>query len=963
MTRLILAIALWPILVAAVLQVGYPLNLQLPPIALVDAPYQYQFPSTTFQTDSNNVEYSLVGGPSWLSLDSKSRTLSGTPHSADVGEVNFKIVAAGFAGAVVNMDSRLLVSKDSVVKGQGNVTQVLSNAGPVSGPYTLSLGPAKPINISFPSDSFGSNATPLSYYALLSDHTPLPAWISFDASSLHFAGTTPTISSAQTFQILLVACATPGYATSSLNFTIAISNHQLIFQPYSQPLKIRQGEDVQITDLKSRLYLDGSPIRETDIQSINATLPSWLKLDNQTSEILGTPPFGLMSQDVTVMAKDRYGDLTQFTIHLRFTSELFTEEIGQLNATIGESFEFVIPRDILVSHDEKLSVELSSLSRYLRFDPTTLTISGTIPKDFHPQTVQCILTASTSSSTLSGTQGFQIAVSKAIGDGNFGTSSGDANTSSTKDKTSNAKTAGIIVGSIIGSISVTLLLVTLVICLHRRKKKNSYMNTKLPRSPRKSDIGHPMFVPHGWPDTELDQDHDQDVEKGKDEHDSLMEHTSERTPEFPPKLDLYLPVNQRDSRSIDDSMSDADTKILDTFEDSSWGIQNDITPSQHPHDSMKIPTELAKRSSLKSDSFRKHKRRTTTVYHDQIHRSSGLPVNRRIRGMGHNRHTYSPSRSDTNMSHSSMRRAPSTSSYTTTRCTSTFSTAPTAFPQPPLAEQHTTRVTSPAEQRRSIRAVPASIRSSVVDRQTLDEKRSSYIRKRASAQSPFFSATGSRISSAFKTAPAFIAEVPSKSDTIVNPGGETVQGAGKGSLDSLTIPGPSTTPPSETGSKEFPGSLRRNRVARPHTSIALNRDRVEKSYARPRTTISPSTTGMGRRASARDSLRAYNLKFKLNNLTGSEIFKDAELSDSVYTDEEVEIDEAEKRATVRPGEFKLLPLNIDTRRRSKRDSAEKTKRTSKRDSNRALKRTNERKFRPFLNSGQPLELPLTIVLF
>jgi hypothetical protein len=68
------------------------------------------------------------------------------------------------------------------------------------------------------------------------------------------------------------------------------------------------------------------------------------------------------------------------------------------------------------------------------------------------------------------------------------------------------------------------------------------------------------------------------------------------------------------SQTLTDSTGDADTGILDssesmaldTFKCSNFGIQNDIAPSQHPHDSMKIPTELAKRASQKSDSFRKH---------------------------------------------------------------------------------------------------------------------------------------------------------------------------------------------------------------------------------------------------------------------------------------------------------------------------------------------------------------------
>jgi hypothetical protein len=85
----------------------------------------------------------------------------------------------------------LMVSNDIGPKVRGNITEVLTQAGQVSGPLTLSIGPSKSFNIIFPSDTFSSNGKPLSYIALLSDRTPLPAWISFDASSLHFAGTTP----------------------------------------------------------------------------------------------------------------------------------------------------------------------------------------------------------------------------------------------------------------------------------------------------------------------------------------------------------------------------------------------------------------------------------------------------------------------------------------------------------------------------------------------------------------------------------------------------------------------------------------------------------------------------------------------------------------------------------------------------------------------------------------------------
>ncbi|KAJ4365294.1 polarity establishment/cellular polarization [Neocucurbitaria cava] len=836
MTRRFICLAILTVSVAANPQVNYPLSLQYPPVALVGEPFSFQFADTTFSSDSGDLQYSLTGNPSWLSLDDQSRTLSGTPRASDVGFASFTITAAGQAGTVANMASKLYVSTDDAPTATGNISAALSTAGTLSGPTTVTLSPSTPFNISFGSDTFDSNGKKLSYFATLADHTPLPAWISFDASSIHFAGSTPPMSSPQSFEILLIACETPGFAASSVSFTIFVSKHSLTFNPFNQIINITKGAEVRITNLKKELFLDGSPITDTDLEYITAELPSWLTLNNSTFEIVGTSPSDAMSQDLTVTARDRSGDTAQQTIHLGVKSELFEHEIGSVTLKAGEDFKYKIPQDVLTKDDENVTVGFASLAKYLHFDPTTLTISGTIPKDFPPQDVECSMTATSSDGTLKDSQSFVIQVSGAAhGNGLTSSKNGGGDASNAQSDGTASDKAGVIAGSVIGALSGVAVLLGFALCLRRRKRNSkSYVSPKLPRSPRKSDISRPMFIPHGWPD--MDETADHDLEKGKDDDDSVME----RTPEKPPKLEVDLLSDHLDSHSVADSIGDADTRILDIFDESSWGIQNDTAPSQHPSDSMKIPTELAKRSSQMSDTFRKHKRRTTTVYQDQIHRSSGLPVNRRITGMGHGRHTYSPA-----------------------------------------------------------------------------------------------------------------ALSPTTRNTIVRPDDDVVEGKEKEIPQTLRIVQPSGTLP-ETPKKEFIGSLRTNRANRPITAIPANRDRVEKSYARPGTAISSgSRSSFGRRASTRQSLRAYDLKASLNDLTGSKIFEDAEMSDSVYSDEEMDIEEAEKRTTVKPGYYTLPPLNldrVDTKRNSKRNSKRDStaaKSKAKRDSKRELKRTNERDPTPY----------------
>jgi hypothetical protein len=875
MAILLTFFAFLPLVVAAAPQVNFLLNLQFPPIAHVGEAFTFEFAPTTFSSGSEGLQYSLSGNPSWLSLDDETRTLSGIPQASDVGTVEFTITAAGNAGAAAKMQSELLVSNDGAPTINKNISAILAAAGDLSGPETVTLKPSKLFDISFPLDTFDDAGKKLSYNAMLADHTPLPAWVKFDASSMRLSGTAPSPQSSQSYDILLIAIDTPSFAAASLGFTLAISNHTLLFAPFSQTINVTKGAEVRITDIRTKLYLDDSPVEDMDIQSVSAELPSWLAFNNETLEITGKAPPEVMSQNLTVTAKDQLGDIAEYTVHLLIQSETFASGIDELNVTIGKDFEYTVPRSILATADEIITFDFASLAAYLHFDPKTFTISGTVPDSFEPQHVRCSVTATSSDNTLKDTQSFDIEVLEAADT----IPSQGGNSVDPQQHARNAKRDGIIVGSVIGAICALGLLVALVLCLRRRKNGKSYVSPKLPRSPRKSDISRPIFIPYGWPD--IDMSADDDLEKGKDPHGAIFE----RTKDQPPKLDLDLAADRRDSHSVTDTIDDADTRILDTFDTSSWGIHNDIAPSQHPHDSMKIATELAKRNSSRSDTFRKHKRKTTTVYQDQIHRSSGLPVNRRITGMGHGRHTYSPTRSNTGFS--SVRRPLSTSSYTTTRCTSTFSTTPSAFPQSPAARKHTTFVTTPTEERRSIRVVRASRRSSLADRRTIDEKRSSYIRKRASAQSPFFSAGTRASSSSYKSPPAFIAEAqsspraalsPLSRNTIVRPDDNVVAGKEK----EIPLRSGIVRPPTdlmESPQQQFMGSLRKNRTNRPYTTITPTRDRVGKDYKRPGTAIASSMGGFTRRASTRQSLRAHDLKASLNDLTGKQQALEAMVAD------------------------------------------------------------------------------------
>ncbi|OAG07490.1 uncharacterized protein CC84DRAFT_657975 [Paraphaeosphaeria sporulosa] len=971
--QLVAILCLLATAVATSPEINFPLYLQLPPVARVGKAYNFQFAATTFQPNPDQLVYSIAGGPSWLHIHSENRTLWGTPEAKDAGTATFTIVAAGEAGSVANLDTRLPVKKDDGPKASGSILQALSKLGQLSGPRNITLLPSKSFDFVLDQDVFESDGKKLSYYATLADHTPLPSWISFDAKELRFTGTTPSTSSPQNFDILLVVSDTPGFADASTPFTLVINNHLLLFRPVAQTVNVTKGQDVDLKGLKSMLYLDDAPIRDDDIQSASADLPKWLSFDNHSFEISGTPPSGLMSQDISVTVQGKSGVSAEQIIHLAFTSELFIGEIGHLNITPGVYFDQQVPRSILSSDNETVSMDFGRLNKWLRFDADNLIVSGILPETTVAGTVEGSLIATSSDGKTKDTQTFQIEVvateannpNKSL---NSDTKDNKPATDTDADDGSSKKRTGIIVGAVLSSLFAAAILVLLFLSFCRRRKNNQpgYINPGAPRSPTKKDISRPIPIAGVG---EIERAEYDDLEKGK------LDGSPPRFLERPPQLHLLpLPLVRRGvyAHSRETSLNDRDDNLVTKLHES-FNFKAENEPIHHPADSMKIPTDILRRKSAGSpDLQRKGTHDASQDKHKKKRRSSGKRRSTR------QSHAQSASRG-TNAS--AAQRTMSSSSHTTA-----LSTVPSAFPQPSKARR-TTQFTTPHEKRQSIRPVVPSPYESperverLLDRRTIDEKRHSYIRKRASAQqSPLFA--GSRVSSSnYNTPPGFIADPgmanksPLKpiSPNIVKPS-DTVRGSDNDLPASLRIRKPADTPSPATTHFDLSKSLRKNRpthgFGRRHTDAPSSSKSSDADEPPPRSALRPGTavyqpTGMNSQSSAQASLRGPMIRDTLNKTLGEQVFKDAELSESNYSSEEEDIADAEHRHTLKPSNSVrnwIGPLKIDKieekgERDTKRDSRCSSKRNSKRNStntSKALKRASERDPTPFYRPD-PLE--------
>ena len=186
-------------------------------------PFFYIVPSTSFlDTDAGDtltfsarLDNGTPAGaplPAWLSFDGTTRTFSGTPAAADVTTLQLRVTATDRAGLSVSDTFSLLVEP-------ANYAPLLSNPIP---DQTISTGAAWSYTLPAATFSDPDPADILTYSASKADGSPLPAWLSFNASTRTFSGT-PADADAASLN-LRVTATDPHGASISDSFSLTVSD-------------------------------------------------------------------------------------------------------------------------------------------------------------------------------------------------------------------------------------------------------------------------------------------------------------------------------------------------------------------------------------------------------------------------------------------------------------------------------------------------------------------------------------------------------------------------------------------------------------------------------------------------------------------------------------------------------------------------------------------------------------------
>lgn len=463
---------------------NFQLSSQIPPLAVASSHYSFQFAGTTFtSSDLTDIAYSLQDAPDWLHVNSRSRTIEGSPTLGDVGEVAFQVVATDASGSA-SMQLTLVVTSDNRVESPDSIKDQLDRFGVLANGDSLTYRTTESFTITFQPDTFrgADNAV---YFATSRDRTPLPSWIHFDPTTLTFSGASPPlIDIPQTFGVSLHASTVPGFASGVVSFDLIINDHQLAFVPF----EITAISTAQSLDLKpifrNNLLLDGQNIQEAMLTNTHVQLPAGMSYDTSTMLVSGTSAGDLSGNQIRIFANDAYGDTAQALIHVQTGPTLFRSQLGTIKAVMGRPFKYHLPDTLFADAVTAVSIDLGAASQWLKYEASSQAIQGKIPTDVSPTIIMATMTASSATNTATEEFGIRV-VRSAKRSAHAPTTTTSIPTPHFADATappSSAasevhKLAGLSAGKIAGIVIVVVLVVAILLaalfiyCRRRRKRR------------------------------------------------------------------------------------------------------------------------------------------------------------------------------------------------------------------------------------------------------------------------------------------------------------------------------------------------------------------------------------------------------------------------------------------------------------------------------------------------------------
>jgi hypothetical protein len=352
-----------------------------------DTAVSFALPAGSFtDVDSATLTLSakLVSGavlPSWLIFNATTRQFSGTPPLNFNGVLDVRVTASD--GALSAFDDL-------------RITITAVNDAPIVAVALVDVTSAEDaaINFTLPATSFTDvDSTLLTLSASLADGTPLPTWLTFNATTRAFTGTPPL-----NFSGFVDVKVTANDGTLSVSDEFRLTISPVNDAPIVAALLADQ---VTIEDSAISFILPAGSFTDVDNASLTlsaklvsgAVLPSWLTFTAATRQFSGTPPLNFNGVlDIRVTASD--GLLSAFddfkvTITAVNDAPIVAIALTDRSSAEDAAINFILPAGSFTDVDSTLltlSANLADgtpLPSWLAFNATTRAFTGTPPLNFN----------------------------------------------------------------------------------------------------------------------------------------------------------------------------------------------------------------------------------------------------------------------------------------------------------------------------------------------------------------------------------------------------------------------------------------------------------------------------------------------------------------------------------------------------------------------------------------------------
>ena len=348
---------------------------------LQDSSLSFTVPAGTFTDpdgDTLTLSATLADGsalPAWLTFNAATRTFSGTPGNADVGNLSIKVTASDGDASVSTTFSLIVVNvNDAPVVGTPIPAQSVAQDGG--------------LNFTVPAGTFTDpDGDTLTLSATLADGSALPAWLTFNAATGTFSGTP---GNADVGNISIKVTASDGDASVSTSFSLTVTNVNdapVVATPIPVQGVMQDSPFSFTVPAGTFVDPDGDTLTLSATLADGSALPAWLSFNAATGTFSGTPgnaDVGNLSIKVTASDGDASVS-TSFSLTVTNVNDapvVGTPIPAQSIAQDG-GLNFTVPAGTFVDPDGDtltLSATLANgdpLPAWLSFNAATGTFSGT----------------------------------------------------------------------------------------------------------------------------------------------------------------------------------------------------------------------------------------------------------------------------------------------------------------------------------------------------------------------------------------------------------------------------------------------------------------------------------------------------------------------------------------------------------------------------------------------------------